>query len=105
MEGERSHRMPDELSTMQKTELWNILVDTVHVLPMYKNHKRYVEGVMLKEKPEISSRELAIQINVTLGEAIVILDELRGGKHESNAANAPAGPPKGTDRSLLDFAK
>ena len=96
--------MPDELSALEKTELWNILVDTVHVLPMYKNHKRYVEGVMLKEKPEISSRELAIQINVTLGEAIVILDELRVGKHESDAANAPS-PPKRTDRSLLDFAK
>ena len=97
--------MPDELSALEKTELWNILVDTVHVLPMYKNHKRYVEGVMLKERPDISSKELAIQINVALGEAIVILDELRGGKREPDTANAPTSPPKGTDRSLLDFAK
>jgi hypothetical protein len=97
--------MPSELVTMQKEELCKLLVDTVHAIPMYKNHKRFVEEVMLKEKPDISSKELAVQLNITLAEAIVILDELRGGKREPNTANASINAPKGTDRSLLDFSK
>jgi hypothetical protein len=99
--------MPNEPAAMQKEELWRLLVDVVHAIPMYKNHKHFVEDVMIKEKPDISSQELAIQLNITLAEAIVILDELRGGKREPkapNAANALASSPKKTDRSLLDFA-
>lgn len=97
--------MPDELSTMQKNELWQILLDTVHALPMFKNHKRYVEEVMLKEKPDISSKELAVQINVTLGEAMVILYELRGGKHEPTVDKVATSPTKATDRTLFDFSR
>ena len=62
---------------MQKDELWKLLVDTVHSLPMYKHHKHYVQEVMVKERPEISAKELAVQINIPLGEAIVLLDEIR----------------------------
>ena len=97
--------MPDEPSALQKTELWNILLDTVHALPMFKNHKRYVEEVMLKEKPDISSKELAIQINIPLGEAIVILYELRRGEAEPAVTNVATSPSKGPDRTLLDFTR
>lgn len=95
--------MPSESVSLQKEELWKLLVDTVHAIPMFKNHKRFVEEVMIKEKPDISSKELAIQLNMTLAEAIVILDELQGGKRGPGAANAATTSPKGTDRSLLDF--
>jgi hypothetical protein len=92
--------------TLQKEELWNLLVDSVHTLPMYKNHKRFVENVMLKERPEISQKELAIQLNLTVGEATVILYELRGSPKREQAPTSPASPSqKTTDHSLLDFAK
>ena len=93
--------MPDEPSALQKTELWNILLDTVHALPMFKNHKRYVEEVMLKEKPDISSKELAIQINIPLGEAIVILYELRGGRQEPAVDQRCHEPFEGTRSHLI----
>jgi hypothetical protein len=89
---------------LQKEELWKTLVDTAHALPMYKNHKRYVEDVMLKEKPEISTQELAVQLNIPLGEALVLLEEVRGGKAPKSLAGAVASTSKGPDRTLSDFS-
>jgi len=91
-------------AALEKEELWKILVETAHAIPMYKNHKRYVEDVMIKERPEISPQELAIQINVTLGEALVLLDEVRGGKPAKSVLGGVPGSSKASDRSLLDFS-
>ena len=85
---------------LQKDELWKLLTETVHALPMYKHHKHFVEDVMLKEKPNISPQELAVQLNITLGEAIVLLDELRG---EGTGTVVSSDPSKRTGRTLLDF--
>jgi hypothetical protein len=91
------------VAASQNEELWKILVETVHALPMYKNHKHYVENVMIKEKPDISSKELAVQLNIPLGEAMVLLTELRGDKQEQTPVNKE-GPQKTTEKSLLDFS-
>lgn len=96
--------MSNQPIPLEKEELWNLLVDTVHAIPMYKAHKRFVEEVMIKEKPDISSKELAVQLNLTLGEATVILYELRGGKNEPKAPTPSMNPPKATDHTLFDFS-
>jgi len=88
---------------MQKDELWKLLVDTVHSLPMYKHHKRYVQEVMVKEKPEISAKELAVQINIPLGEAIVLLDEIRPTGVSQGSTDVAANSGKKMNRTLLDF--
>jgi hypothetical protein len=88
---------------LQKDELWKLLVDTAHALPMYKNHKHYVQDVMLKEKPEISAQELAVQINVPLGEAIVLLDELRSPSVPQGSADVTAAGGKNVNKTLFDF--
>ena len=87
-----------------RDELWTILVETVHALPMYKNHKRYVEDVMIKERPEISPQELGVQINIPLGEAIVMLDEIREGKGSEGIVAHQEGSEKSAGRTLLDFS-
>ena len=98
--------MASELPTKSRDELWTLLVDTVHALPMYKSHKRFVEEGMIKEAPEITSKELAVQLNVTIGEATVMLYELRAGKHHTETTPpATNPPPKTNDRSLFDFTK
>jgi hypothetical protein len=84
--------------SLQRDELWKLLVDTVHALPMYNQRKHYVQDVMLKEKPEISAKELAIQVDIPLGEAIVMLEELRS----PGSTTAPSGE-KAVNRTLLDF--
>jgi len=66
---------------------------------MYKHHKRYVEKVLLPEKPRISAKEMALVMGMPLGEAIMILEELRpkrGPEDESKAKPA-------TGKSLLDY--
>lgn len=60
-----------------KNSLWPILVETVHALVMYPHHKSYTREVILHEKPNIKSNELAARLKISLGEALVILCELR----------------------------
>ncbi|MGA2626843.1 MAG: hypothetical protein ABSF63_07270 [Candidatus Bathyarchaeia archaeon] len=93
-------------NSIEKEELWNALVDTAHALIMYKGHKRYVQEVMLKDRPDISPKELAIRLSIPLGESLVLLAETRDRESEGGKAKAPAeGGGKRDDRSLLDFTK
>jgi hypothetical protein len=59
-----------------KEKLWPILVETVHDAVMYPNHKTYTRETILTEKPDIKPLELANRLNISLGEALVILREL-----------------------------
>jgi len=59
-----------------KEKLWPILIETVHAMVMYPNHKAYTREVILNEKPDIKPADLATRLNITLGEALVILHEL-----------------------------
>jgi hypothetical protein len=59
-----------------KNELWPILVETVHSLVMYPNHKAYTREAILSEKPETTPTDLATRLKISLGEALVILYEL-----------------------------
>jgi len=88
-------------STLTKEEAWNALVQTAHALLMYNNHKVYVEGVLLKEKPEISPQELAIRLSIPLGEALVLLSETRSEHGTSRGTDEST--HKSDERSLLDY--
>jgi hypothetical protein len=57
-------------------KLWPILVETVHSLVMFPSHKGYTRAVILPEKPETEPQELALRLQIALGEAVVILYEL-----------------------------
>jgi CTP-dependent riboflavin kinase len=59
-----------------KQTLWPILIETVHAMIMYPNHKAYTRDVILPEKVEITAAELAVRLKMPLGEAVVILHEL-----------------------------
>jgi ribosomal protein S25 len=61
----------------EKEKLWPILIETVHALIMYPNHKAYTREVVLHEKPDITPAELATRLGISLGEALVILYELK----------------------------
>jgi hypothetical protein len=93
-------KMPE---AMEKEQLWKALVDTAHALLMYKNHKYYVQEVMLKEKPDISPQELAIQLNIPIGESLVLLAETRGDVGKPQHPEEPTA--KTNDRSLFEFSK
>ena len=64
------------LEEYTKEKLWTILVETVHASVMYPNRKAYTRDEILREKPEITALELANRLGMSLGEALVILNEL-----------------------------
>jgi len=60
-----------------KEKLWPVLVETVRALVMYPGHKAYTREIILREKPDITAIELANRLSMSLGEALVILHELK----------------------------
>jgi hypothetical protein len=59
-----------------KEKLWQMLIETTHASVMYPTHKAYTRDKVLPEKADIASDELAARLNMSLGEALVILSEL-----------------------------
>jgi hypothetical protein len=68
--------MSMNLEELTKEKLWLILVDTVHKAVMYPSHKAYIRDVILRDKPDVTPTELATRLNMSFGEALVILYEL-----------------------------
>ena len=62
--------------------LWAILVETVHSMVMYPHHKYYVQSVVLSERPDASPQDVSVSLGISLGEAMVILYELKAEKRE-----------------------
>lgn len=62
----------------KENPLWLILVETAQKLPMYKSHLNYTKNVILTENSKITPEELSQRLDIPLGEALVILSELRG---------------------------
>ena len=67
------------LDDYPKERLWQLLVEAVHASVIYPTHKAYSRDVILRAKPDISAEELSAKLNMPLGEALVILDELSTG--------------------------
>ncbi len=66
------------LEEYTKEQLWLILVETVHAAVMYPVHKAYTREEILREKTDVTPAELATRLNMSTGEALVILHELAG---------------------------
>jgi len=66
-----------ETPNVESDSLWPILVEAVHALVMYKYHRRYISTVVLNEKPNITPKQLSLELGIPLGEAFVILHELK----------------------------
>lgn len=65
--------------------LWPLLVEAVHAMVMYPHHKAYTRDVILHEEPDVTARDLAVKLGIPLGEALVILYELRKEKSKGLA--------------------
>jgi hypothetical protein len=68
------------LEDAKKNPVWLILVETAQRLPLYKAHKAYVRDEILPENPGVSAEEISHRLDMPLGEAMVILSELREGE-------------------------
>lgn len=71
----------------ETNSLWPILVETVHSIVMYPHHKAYVRDVVLNEQPDIDPEDLAAKLDISLGESLVLLSELRRSKAEAESSS------------------
>jgi transcription initiation factor IIE alpha subunit len=69
------------LKDLSKDKLLQLLIETVHSMSMYPNHKTYTQELMRREKTDLNPKELAVRLNMTLGEVLVILQELEEKKN------------------------
>jgi len=60
----------------KENPLWLILLETAQTLPMYKAHLNYTKDVLIPENQKITPEELSQRLDITLGEALVILSEI-----------------------------
>jgi hypothetical protein len=65
------------LDEYSKEKLWQLLIETVHASVMYPTHKAYIRDSILPQKPEVTAIELSERLGMPLGEALIILSELR----------------------------
>jgi hypothetical protein len=65
------------LAEYSSEKIWSILVEAVHDLVMFNQHKAYTRDSILQETPNVKPEELAARLGITLGEALVILSELK----------------------------
>jgi hypothetical protein len=72
------------LEECTKEKSWPILVETVHALVLYPNHKAYTRDVILPQNPGLTPAELAGRLGMPLGEALVILAELLAEKSRAS---------------------
>ena len=65
------------LEEYSKEALWQLLVETVHASVMYPTHKGYTRDCILPQKSDVTANELAERLGMPLGEALVVLSELK----------------------------
>lgn len=61
---------------LRESPLWPILVETTHSLPLFKQHKNYIKDNLLPKTPGITAEEISECLSISLGEALVIIEEL-----------------------------
>lgn len=66
-----------DISQLKSTPLWDLLVDTARRNPMYPGLSGYIRSEILPKNPNIRAQELAIQLSISLGEAIVFLEDAK----------------------------
>jgi len=68
----------DTINTRSSEDLWSILVETVKGdVVLFPNLKGYVQSKILPREPDISPKELALRLNISIGTAMVLLSELK----------------------------
>ncbi len=69
--------MDIDLEDLKKHPLWSILVETAHRNPLFPGVCSYARSNIIPKRPDITPRELASTLSISLGEALVLLDEIR----------------------------
>ena len=65
-----------DLTGLTNESLWPILVETARRSPLYANLTGYIRDEILPKESEVSVRELASRLSISVGETLVILYDI-----------------------------
>jgi len=54
--------------------LWTILIETARNNPLFPNNAGYAHSNIIPKNPDITPKELASKLSITVGEALAILE-------------------------------
>jgi len=74
---EEPRPVTSEEKTAPARDWWAILQETVKSMVLFPHHMAYTRDHILPGRPYITPEELGIQLDVPLGVALVILDQLK----------------------------
>jgi hypothetical protein len=74
---EEPHPTTSEEKLAPARDWWAILQETVKSMVLFPHHMAYTRDHILPGRPSITPEELAIQLEVPLGVALVILNQLK----------------------------
>ena len=60
-----------------KEQIIELLVDSVHSMILYPQHKNYINNLILGQQNNLEPQLLAARLDISLGEVLVILKELK----------------------------
>jgi hypothetical protein len=80
---EEPRPVPSEEKTAPARDWWAILQETVKSMVLFPHHMAYTRDHILPSRPSITPEELAIQLDISLGVALVILDQLKTERQQS----------------------
>ena len=66
-----------DLTDFKTHPLWDILTETAQRNPMYANLLGYTRDMIIAKNPNITPQELASKLSVSLGESLIILEEVK----------------------------
>lgn len=66
-----------DLTEFKTHPLWKILVETARRSPLYPGLSGYCKNKILPNEPNISVKELATKMSISIGEALVLLHDCR----------------------------
>ncbi|NHI82999.1 MAG: hypothetical protein EAX81_01660 [Candidatus Thorarchaeota archaeon] len=65
-----------DLGDFKTHPLWDILTETAQRNPMYAGLLGYTRDHVIAKNPKVTPKELASKLSISLGESLVILDEV-----------------------------
>lgn len=75
--GESGRTIDINVADFKSNPLWPLLLETARNNPLFAGNVGYAEEYILPKNPNISAKELAIKLSVTVGEALAILEGLQ----------------------------
>ncbi|MFW9925632.1 MAG: hypothetical protein ACFFDM_02580 [Candidatus Thorarchaeota archaeon] len=74
--GESGRTIDINIADFKSHPLWPLLIETARNNPLYAGNVGYAEEYILPKHPNITAKELANKLSITVGEALAILEGL-----------------------------